>query len=249
MMGSFTVSKMKRIILHGKMKELYSQPIEVEASSVAEAIQFLAQIPELQRDEGPWPVTIGGINSQVALYAETDMEEIHVYPRLGGAGGKTGLFQVLLGITMIGLAFVLPGTAIGATLGLTKGSMLLTGSMMVLGGIMQMLMPVPESDSQEGSLYLGAGVNTIKIGTRIPILYGTRKIGGHYLSFDVDAKDINLEGDPNEDAEGNPNYFQYDKVTLPVVTHPTSGKKLRVVPYRAVYASPTPSASNVPVQA
>ena len=247
MMGSFTVSKMKRIILHGKMKEAYSHPIEVEASTVAEAIQFLAQIPELQRDDGPWPVTIRGIDSQIALYAETDMEEIHVYPRLGGSGGKTGLFQILLGITLIGIGLINP--AFLGAIGLTKGTLILTGSMMVLGGIMQMLMPVPESDSQEGSLYLGAGVNTIKIGTRIPILYGTRKIGGHYLSFDVDAKDINLEGDPNEDAEGNPNYYQYDKVNLPVVTNPVSGKKLRVVPYRAVYASPTPSASNLPVQA
>lgn len=246
-MGSFTVSKMKRIILHGKMKELYSKPIEVEASTVAEAMQFLAQIPELQREDGPWPVTIQGINSQIALYAETDMEEIHVYPRLGGAGGKTGLFQILLGITLIAVGIINP--AFLGALGLTQGTLILTGAMMVLGGIMQMLMPVPETDSSEGSLYLGAGVNTIRIGTRIPVLYGTRKIGGHYLSFDVDAKDINLEGDPNEDAEGNPNYFQYDKVTLPVVTHPTSGKKLRVVPYRAVYASSTPSASNVPVQA
>lgn len=246
-MGSFTVSKMKRIILHGKMKELYSKPIEVEASTVAEAIQFLAQIPELQREDGPWPVTIQGINSQIALYAETDMEEIHVYPRVGGAGGRGGLLQILLGITLIAVGVINP--AFLGTLGLTKGTLILSGALMVLGGLMQLLMPVPETDSSEGSLYLGAGVNTIRIGTRIPVLYGTRKIGGHYLSFDVDAKDINLEGDPNEDAEGNPNYFQYDKVTLPVVTHPTSGKKLRVVPYRAVYASPTPSASNVPVQA
>lgn len=247
-MGSFTVSKMKRIILHGKMKELYSKPIEVEASTVAEAIQFLAQIPELQREDGPWPVTIQGINSQIALYAETDMEEIHVYPRVGGAGGRGGLLQILLGITLIAVGF-LAGPAMLGAIGLSQSTLVLSGALMVLGGLMQLLMPVPETDSSEGSLYLGAGVNTIRIGTRIPVLYGTRKIGGHYLSFDVDAKDINLEGDPNEDAEGNPNYFQYDKVTLPVVTHPTSGKKLRVVPYRAVYASPTPSASNVPVQA
>lgn len=241
---------MKRIILHGKMKELYSKPIEVEASTVAEAMQFLAQIPELQREDGqPWPVTIQGINSQIALYAESDMDEIHVYPRVGGAGGRGGLLQILLGITLIALSFIIPGSAIGAALGISQGTLALAGGMMVLGGLMQMLMPVPETDSSEASMYLGAGVNTVKIGTRIPVLYGTRKVGGHYLSFDVDAKDINLEGDPNEDAEGKPNYFQYDKVTLPTVTHPTSGKKLRVVPYRAVYSSPTPSASNVPVQA
>lgn len=127
-------------------------------------------------------------------------------------------------------------------------SMLLTGAMMVLGGIVQMLTPVPETDSTEGSLYLGAGVNTVRIGTRIPILYGTRKIGGHYLSFDVDAKDIALEGDPNEDAEGKKNYFKYDHTAQPTIVRP-DGTAVSLVPFRAVYASATASASNIPVDA
>lgn len=237
-MGSSIVSKMKKIILHGKLKELYDKPIEVEASTIAEAMRSLQFIPELQPADGaPWPVTIQGVNSEIALYAETDQEEIHVYPRLGGGGGKGGLLQILLGITLIALAFVLPGTAIGIALGLTKGTMLLTGALMLLGGIMQMLMPVPETDSDESSLYLGAGANTVRIGTRIPIVYGTRKVGGHYLSFDVDAKDIALEGDPNEEAEGRPNYFQYDRTTVPVA------------PYRPIYASNIAAPSNIPVQA
>lgn len=237
-MGSSTVSMMKKIILHGKLKELYDKPIEVEASTIAEAVRALQFIPELQPEDGkPWPVTIQGVTNEIALYAETDQEEIHIYPRVGGAGGRGGLLQILLGITLIALAFVLPGTAIGMALGLTKGTLLLGGAMMVLGGVMQMLMPVPETDSSEASLYLGAGVNTVKIGTRIPVVYGTRKIGGHYLSFDVDAKDIALEGDPNEDAEGKKNYFQYDRTPVDIV------------PYRAVYASATPSASNIPEQA
>jgi hypothetical protein len=120
--------------------------------------------------------------------------------------------------------------------------------MMVLGGIVQMLTPVPETDSTEGSMYLGAGVNTVRIGTRIPILYGTRKVGGHYLSFDVDAKDIALEGDPNEDAEGKKNYFKYDHTAQPTIVRP-DGTAVSLVPYRAVYASATASASNIPVDA
>lgn len=235
-MGSSIVSKMKKIILHGKLKELYDKPIEVEASTIAEAMRSLQFIPELQPADGtPWPVTIQGVNSEIALYAETDQEEIHVYPRLGGGGGKGGLLQILLGITLIALAFINP--AFLATLGVTQGSLYLAGAMMLLGGIMQMLMPVPETDSDESSLYLGAGANTVRIGTRIPIVYGTRKVGGHYLSFDVDAKDIALEGDPNEEAEGRPNYFQYDRTTVPVA------------PYRPIYASNIAAPSNIPVQA
>ncbi len=242
---------MKRIILHGHLKKLYDKPIEVEASTVAEAIRFLEQIPELKPKDGqPWPVTIQGVDSQIKLFSTTEMEEIHVYPRRGGAGGKGGMLQIIIGITLIALAFVLPAVApaLMTTLGLTKGMLLLTGAMMVLGGLVQMLMPVPETDSTEGSLYLGSSVNTVKIGTRIPILYGTRKIGGHYLSFDVDAKDIALEGDPNEAAEGKPNYYRYDLQYTPPVSA-AGGGQIWLAPYRPVYASPTPFPTNIPSEA
>jgi predicted phage tail protein len=229
-MGSSSVSMMKRIILHGHLKKLYDKPIEVEASSVAEAMRFLEQIPELKPKDGqPWPVTIRGIDSQLKLFAETDLEEIHVHPRTGGAGGKGGLLQIIIGIALIALAIVNP--AFLATLGITNGMLYLTGGMMVLGGLVQMLMPVPETDSTEGSMYLGAGVNTVKIGTRIPILYGTRKIGGHYLSFD-----------------GKPNYFKYDAPSLVAIARP-DGTAIRVAPFRPVYASATPSPTNIPSDA
>ena len=61
---------------------------------------------------------------------------------------------------------------------------------MIVGGLIQLLTPVPEIDTGEdgdGSKFLGSTKNTVKIGTRIPVLYGTRKWGGHYLSFDIDA--------------------------------------------------------------
>ena len=239
---------MKRIILHGHLKKLYDKPIEVEASSVAEALRFLEQIPELKPENGqPWPVTVRGIDSQFKLFAETDVEEIHVHPRTGGAGGKGGLMQIVIGITLIALAIVFPAGLTIAGVTIQSGMLMLSGAMMVLGGIVQMLMPVPETDSTEGSLYLGSSVNTVKIGTRIPILYGTRKIGGHYLSFDVDAKDIALEGDPNEAAEGKPNYYRYDLQYTPPVSAGTG--LMWLAPYRPIYASPIPSSTNIPSQA
>jgi hypothetical protein len=203
---------------------------------------FLSKSPNGQ----PWPVTVHGIDSQIKLFSDTDMEEIHVHPRRGGGGGKGGLLQIIIGITLIALAIINP--AFLATLGMTNGMLYLTGGMMILGGLVQMLMPVPETDSTEGSLYLGAGVNTVKIGTRIPILYGTRKIGGHYLSFDVDAKDIPLEGDPNEAAEGKPNYYKYDAPSLLAIARP-DGSVVRIAPHRPVYSSATASPTNIPSEA
>lgn len=231
---------MKRIILHGHLKKLYDKPIEVEAHSVAEAIKVLQYIPELKPKNGqPWPVTIQGVESDIALFSNTDVEEIHVYPRRGGGGGRSGLLQIIIGITLIAIAIIAPTAALAVLgkVGITQGMLALTGAMMVLGGIMQMLMPVPDKDS-ESSLYLGASVNTVRIGTPIPVLYGTRKVGGQFLSFDVDAKDIALTGDPNEAAEGKRNYYKYDA---------TSG--ISIPPLRPVYSSPTPSNTNIPVAA
>ena len=51
---------------------------------------------------------------------------------------------------------------------------------------------LPENQDPEASKYLGADQNTVKIGTRIPLLYGKHQAFGHYLSFNVDAKDISL---------------------------------------------------------
>jgi len=184
------LSMKKKIILHGYLADLYSDPIEVEATSVAEALSSLEQIKELHRADGqPHPVVVRGIDTEVALFSETEMEEIHVYPRTGGGGGKGGLGQILLGITLIAVAFVFPGVSLLGGV-ITQSSLFLTGGLMVLGGILQMLAPAPEvSKEQESSRQLGSSANTVQIGTTIPLAYGTVKMGGHYLSFDVDAKD------------------------------------------------------------
>ena len=44
----------------------------------------------------------------------------------------------------------------------------------------------------EASKYLSANQNTTKIVTRIPLMYGFNRAYGHYISFDVDAKDVAL---------------------------------------------------------
>lgn len=191
------MSKKKKIILHGHLAELYPHPIEVEADTVAEAVRSLEQLEELKSPSGePHPVVIKDVNSEIALFSVTEMEEIHVYPQSGGAK-QGGLLQVLVGITLIAVGFVFPAISLAGGL-ITQSALYLTGGMMLLGGVLQMLVPMPEvsgPDDQENSRYLGASQNTVRIGTHIPLAYGNVKIGGQYLSFDVDAKDQATEGE------------------------------------------------------
>lgn len=188
----------KKIILHGYLKDLYAAPIEVEAATVAEAMRSLEQIPELQPEDGqPHPVVILGVESEMALYANTTMEEIHVHPRTGGGGGRNGIMQVLIGVALIAIGIWNP--AFLASVGISSTQLFLAGGLMALGGILQMLAPKPDEDDERTSNYLGATQNTVKIGTPIPLGYGTRKIGGHYLSFDVDA--VNVSSGPSGQAD------------------------------------------------
>jgi predicted phage tail protein len=237
------VSKKKKIILHGYLKDLYDLPIEVECETVAEAIRSLQTIPELVPKNGLLhPITVQGVNSEIALYAKTPLDEIHVYPRTGGAGGKNGMMQIILGIALIAvlvfMPVLIPQFLINA--GLTQGMVFMMGASLLVGGLIQTLMAQPEDsnrDSSNSSKYLGSSANTVRIGTNIGIMYGVAKVGGHYLSYDVDAKDIAVFGSGNEEYDGA--FVEYDKPILP------DG----VCPISPIYASATPSSSNIPTSA
>lgn len=207
---------MKRTIyLHGRLKALHPEPIEVEADTVAEALRSLQLIPELQPKDGkPHPVQIDGVSNDIHLFGQGGATEIHVRPRMGGAGGNNALSQILIGVTLIAVSFLIPGgwAIAGAQL---SSQVFVAGAMMVLGGALQLFMPQPAAanSSEEKSKYLGASVNTVKMGTRIPILYGAGKIGGHYLSFNNDAKTVgavDIDGGTQTSVADNDGSTSYD---------------------------------------
>lgn len=226
----------KKIILYGHLRDKYPHEIIVEADTVAEALRSLETIEELVPENGlPWPVTVQGIESDIALYSQSNIEELHVYPRTGGAK-KGGLLQVILGIVLIALAIWNP--AFLGLLGTSSGSLFLSGGLMLLGGILQMLAPTPQGyEESETSKYLGASANTVNIGTRIPLAYGNNRLGGHYLSFDVDSVDWAGEDSSEGVSEvvGSSIFTEYDK---------TDG--MEIVPINPIFTSQTLGPSNVP---
>lgn len=157
---------------------LYPQEIKVQANSAAEALQSLALIPELRRKDGQRHlVQVDDFDSNDALYDKRDIDVIHVRPIMSGAG-RGGVGQIVLGVLLVAVAIYTKNVQLG-----------MTGAMMILGGVLQMLAPQPNlnASDQERSRYLGSGRNTVGIGTRIPMIYGRRKAYGHYISFDIDA--------------------------------------------------------------
>lgn len=134
---------------------------------------------------------------------EDSETEIHLYPTLlGGGGSNGGLFKILIGVLMVAVvAFAIVAT--GGTIGLAAlgtltnfgSALLLTGAGLIVGGLLELIMPQPKldltaSNDLESSKYLGANGNTIKIGSPIPLLMGRHKAYGHIISFNVDATNV-----------------------------------------------------------
>lgn len=186
---------MIKIVLHGYLKDKY-EDFSIEASTVAEAIEGWSRqtdMVNLPHDRKP-VVDVVGFDTIEKLSKPTDVNEIHLIPRMFGG---SGLGKVLLGALFIGLSFI-PG--LGQIGQVAISSILMTtGIGLVIGGIMQMFMPTPtvdKSDDPDPSKYLGAAGNTTAIGTLIPKGYGRMKVGGQYLSIQVNAQDMVLGAFP-----------------------------------------------------
>lgn len=196
-----------KIILHGSLKDLYPGLIEVLAETAAEAIMALSQrLQSIPSIKNRIAIELPAFQSRDSLYEKTDCSELHIHPALAGAGGKAGGMQIVLGILLIAVAIMMPASVALMGVTLTSGSVMMAGAMMVLGGVLQLLTPTPEAKAgaNEKSEYLGTPKNTVKIGTPIPFVFGRRKVYGHYLSFDLDAKDkvfvtnFPVAGDPGK---------------------------------------------------
>jgi len=182
---------MRRLVhLHGHFADYHPGPIEVFADTVWEAVEAVtSQIKAFAADPVNGRQVIQVLNyPTIEQLKETkdNTEDIHIFPPI--AFGKNGGFlQTIIGATLLVVAFFVP---------ITASWLVPVGISMILGGIIQMLSPQPElnieNSEQVRSKYLPGGQNTVRIGTTIPLLYGTYRVPGHLLSINIDAKDTGL---------------------------------------------------------
>lgn len=210
---------LKKIFFHGGLKHLLPEPVEVEAGSALEAIRGLvARFPHLQKFvsfDDRHTVQIVGYESRQSLTEVNSDAELHVIPAMIGAGGGGGFMKIAIGVVLIAAAVVsFGGLAAALACNVTTGGalaaafsaanatmfggiMISLGASLIFGGLLSFLSPAPPRDKgldaaadPEASKYLGVGQNTVRIGTRIPIGYGQMRVYGHFLSFDIQAKDV-----------------------------------------------------------
>lgn len=180
------------LVLHGAFAPLLpGGRLEVAARTVLEAIRIVfVQLAEEHPEARRRARALGWTDTARLTAPVGDDVEVHVVPEF--LGGKDGgaFIQIGLGTAL---------TAVGIALALTPGGQafapvfLSMGVSMMLGGVVQLMMGAPETPKSKGdksSNYLGTPGNTTASGTRIPIMFGRCQAYGHYLSFNIQAKDI-----------------------------------------------------------
>lgn len=176
------------IHLHGPFRAFHDGPIRLQAETAKEAIEALtAQVKGFRPGvDGMKRLRLVGFDTVESLLMPLKPgQEIHVVPPIFFNEKDGSITQIIVGTVLI-----VAGTAMGGVFWPTL--LISMGASMVIGGVMNLLVPVPKpsKEDEERTRYLGAPPNTVGISVRIPIGYGEDLVQGHILSSDIDAAEI-----------------------------------------------------------
>jgi len=181
----------RKIILLGRMGELFGKEHELVCKNVHEAMHAIDQMKGGVR-KYLLDCTDKGIEFHVAkgselldydnLHGDLGEEDLIVTPLPQGAD----LLKTLIGVALIILGVFTFGatTAIGVAL-------IVGGGLLALKGIVDMLTPeMPDDESDESNLFKGP-INNAKVGIPVPLAYGKLEVGGAPINFGFTDTKIN----------------------------------------------------------
>lgn len=186
---------MREIRVYGKLaKFLKRRVFKAEIASAAEAIRFLvANYPEIERHMADQHYRVSLADRDLAL-EEIDepcgRQVIKIIPVIEGAGA---VGRILAGVALIAASFI-PGVgALGVSL------LFGVGASLALGGVAQLLTPVPaisqgsDSPNDPRKNYSFSSIqNTSRQGTPVPIIYGEMIVGSVVISAGVDVEQVSV---------------------------------------------------------
>lgn len=202
---------MRKITLHGRLRQKFGASFTLQVNSVIEAMRCLAaNFPNFDSEvvKGSYFVFIGPgkkgdawDEERLALYLPP-RRDIHIYPAPKG-GKRGGLGKIIAGIALIGISVLsggaatpLFGGALGA--GFTGGTVALVGASLALSGVATMLTKPPktpnmstfERPEERPSFLLSAPTNIASEGAVIPIVGGRMRVGSLIISSGVTNEQI-----------------------------------------------------------
>lgn len=203
---------LKTIKVYGSLAKFLGQKVfRAAVSTPVEAISFLrANFEGLAAHMANYEYKVlagtlelqAGSNPEQLGYPVGRDEAISIVPVIGGAGGR-GLGAVAIGAALIALTLTPGGFAFGLKIGgslvagTTTTAIAVAGAGLALSGVAQMLTPVPEMPSGEGSfgdpasnpLSFSGIQNVSRQGVAVPVVYGETLVGSVVVSAGINTKD------------------------------------------------------------
>jgi len=198
---------LRKIKLYGPLAEFIGRRVlQADIATAAEAVRFLvANFPGIEKHmaDQHYRVSTGAVDLALdELHYPAGQEEIRIMPVVAGAGGATG--QILAGVAIIALSFGIGAIAsAGVTLGGLAGigtvgtAFVGLGASLVLGGVAQLLSPVPkvaqglDTQNDPRKSYSFSGIQqTNRQGVPVPVVYGKTLTGSVVISAGVDTVQV-----------------------------------------------------------
>ncbi len=194
---------LRKIRLYGKLaKFIGKRVLHADVANAAEAVRFLVtNWPDLEQHmtSQHYRVSVGSYDlGEDELHAPTGQQDIKIVPVVTGAGATA---RIILGAALIAASFFTGGATIGL-LGLAAPIAVSTvllgvGASLVLGGVAQLLTPVPKipqggnSDQDPRKSYSFSGIQqTSRQGTPVPVIYGETLVGSVVISAGIDTVQV-----------------------------------------------------------
>lgn len=189
---------LRKIRLYGKLaKFIGHRVLKADVASTAEAIRFLlANWPELEQHMADqfYRVSLNDRDIDLdELHDPIGQQTIKIIPVVSGAGA---VGRILAGIALVvGSIFIGPSALLfGIAL---KSVVFGIGASLVLGGVAQLLSPVPklptgpDTDNDPRKNYSFSSIqNTSRQGVPVPIVYGEVLVGSVVISAGIDVAQV-----------------------------------------------------------
>jgi predicted phage tail protein len=189
---------LREIRVYGRLAKFLGRRVfRAEVATAAEAMRFLlVNFPQLERHmiDQHYRVSVGGYDlSLEELHDPAGQQQIKIVPVLAGAGA---VGRILAGVAILAAAIFIPGFAAWA--GPTAYGLIIgVGSSLLLGGVAQLLTPVPQmptganTDQDPRKSYSFSGIQqTSRQGVPVPIVYGETLVGSVVISAGIDTVQV-----------------------------------------------------------
>jgi len=194
---------LRKIKVYGQLARFVgSRVLEADVATAAEAVRMLAaNFPGLEKHmaDQHYRVTVGSYDLTLdEIHDPAGQQDIMIVPVIAGAGA---VGRILLGAALIVGAFFTGGATIGlfglAAPVLVSSVLFKVGALLLLGGVAQLLSPVPTipqgagSDNDPRKTFNFSGIQqTSRQGVPVPCVYGLTLVGSVVISAGVDTVQV-----------------------------------------------------------